>query len=181
MPMAVRQARAPPEHHLSPRCVECKPSGGDAGRDGRGREPVLQPAHGWHRAALAGGRWNRPGTPAVYTSTHLSLAAVERLQYHDPGDAPRRLLAAEIVVPDDSIIPLDPLPDGWERFPHPDETRAVGDGVLSAQDGPLGLLVPTAAFAPPEMNVVLNPRHVAFPGAVRVVSTHPFVYSPRLG
>jgi RES domain-containing protein len=40
--------------------------------------------------------------------------------------------------------------------------------------------VPTA-FAPPEMNVVLNPRHVAFPGAVRVVSTHPFVYSPRLG
>jgi len=131
-------------------------------------------------AALAGGRWNLPGTPAVYTSTHLSLAALERLQYHDPGDAPRRLESAEIEVPEGAVVPLDPLPEDWARFPHPGATRLAGDAALSAQDAPLGLLVPSAAFSPPEMNVILNPQHADFAAAVRVRSTQPFAYSPRL-
>ena len=52
-------------------------------------------------ARPAGGRWTSAGTPLVYTSAHLSLAALELLVHVDPDELPDDLVALEIEAPDD--------------------------------------------------------------------------------
>jgi RES domain-containing protein len=39
-------------------------------------------------ARLYAGRWNHAGTPMVYTSTSLALAALELFVHLNPADAP---------------------------------------------------------------------------------------------
>lgn len=55
-------------------------------------------------ARRAGGRWNAPGVPVVYTVAHLSLAVVELLVYVRPERVPDDLVALEIEVPDNLAI-----------------------------------------------------------------------------
>jgi RES domain-containing protein len=50
-------------------------------------------------ARLHGGRWNPEGVPVVYTSTTLSLAALEYLVHVDPEDVPGDLVAMRIRIP----------------------------------------------------------------------------------
>jgi RES domain-containing protein len=111
-------------------------------------------------ARLAGGRWSRPGASVVYTSTTLSLAALEILAHLDPEEAPADLVAIEIDLPDDvasESIAVDDLPAGWNRtLEHPaciaGGTRWIGEGRTVA------LSVPSA-LVPEERNVLLNPEH----------------------
>lgn len=129
-----------------------------------------------------GGRWNRPGQPAVYTATSPSLALLEWLANVDFADAPIAFVAIAYELPDDEPVtrysPGD-LPGSWRMYPVPEELRQVGVNWIDAGDT-LALLVPSAVLPlSEELNVVLNPDH---PGMVRVVESHreTITLDPRL-
>src|SRR5260370_8293317 len=74
------------------------------------------PPLGGDGARLAGGRWNFPGRPLVYTSESLALRFAECL-VHVTGPLPQDYQPVEIAVPDDAIEYLDfnTLNRGWQR------------------------------------------------------------------
>lgn len=127
-----------------------------------------------------GGRWNSEGVPVVYASYALSLAALEYLVHVDIEDAPADLVALEIEVPDGASqdeVRKEDLPEGWTRAE--DQPACVAAGDAWAEAGESLLLVVPSAIIPQERNVLLNPRH-AEAGGVRIVSSEPFCFDPRL-
>jgi len=131
-------------------------------------------------ARLWGGRWNSPGSPVVYTSGTLALAAIEYLIHIDPSDVPGDLLALTIEFPDAlaiSSVDIADLPVGWEQPTDLVACQAIGDGWIKASTSPV-LRVPSAAVRE-EFNYLLNPRH-ASAGDFANVAERPFGYDPRL-
>ena len=129
-------------------------------------------------ARRAGGRWNSPGRPVVYTSRHLSLAALELLVHVDSDTLPSDLTAFAIDVPDAlprQQIDPDVLAANWRE--QPAVTRAIGDAWLTEAAVPV-LVVPSV-LGPNEENVLLNPLHAAC-RAARVVTAGPFRFDARL-
>lgn len=126
-----------------------------------------------------GGRWNSKGVPALYTSGHLSLAALELLAHLDPDEIPRELLAFEIDVPDNlpvTRLNVSSLPPDW-KLPEHQACKQIGDAWLIRGATPV-LAVPSALI-PTELNYVINPRHPDA-AAITVIATQPFVFDPRL-
>jgi RES domain-containing protein len=105
-----------------------------------------------------GGRWNSAGRRLLYTSSHLSLAALEALVHFDADALAMEQVSADI------------LPIGWTRQEF--ATRAFGDEWLTAARTPV-LIVPSA-IVPEETNVLVNPAHPATHGVV-VVARRRFV------
>lgn len=130
-------------------------------------------------AALAGGRWNNPGRPAVYTSVHLSLAALEYLTHLEVRRAPPDLVAITIEIPERPVSTLDPeaLPADWNRLAEHPWCVAYGDDWI-AERRTLGLRVPSAII-PEEHNLILNPAHPDF-AKVIIVAERQLSFDPRL-
>lgn len=131
-------------------------------------------------ARLAGGRWNSEGTPVVYASSTLALAALEYLVHVDFEDVPDDLLAMGIDVPDDAPVQrltLKDLPDNWNRVVDHPACLEAGDAWMA--DGNALLLQVPSALIPEEENVLLNPAHPAAEG-VRVEYSRRFAFDPRL-
>ena len=129
---------------------------------------------------LAGGRWNARGTPVVYSSESLALAALEYLVNVDPETAPRDLVAMAAVIPERLAIKkisVDGLPRGWRRFPPPAELALLGTRWADALETVV-LQVPSVVV-PPESNFILNPRH---PDFTRIVpqAPIPFAFDARV-
>jgi RES domain-containing protein len=126
------------------------------------KEKYADSAFSGEGARRAGGRFNSPGRPVVYTSASLALAELEIL-VNLPTD---RLLASYVAfrahVPDAHMTTLDraALPDHWRTNPAPQAVRALGDEWLQAKSA-LALRVPSAVV-PRENNVLLNPEHPNF-------------------
>ena len=127
-------------------------------------------------ARLAGGRWNFPGRPLIYTSESLALCLAECL-VHVTGPLPNNYHAFEISVPEDAIDYLDvnTLKRGWQR--NLGYTRAIGHRWLTSKRT-LALVVPSVVL-PKSMNVLLNPVH-ARSGELHIVDRQPFRFDPRL-
>jgi RES domain-containing protein len=113
-------------------------------------------------ARLYGGRWNSPGTPVVYTATHLTLALLEQLVHLDPNRLPAAFRAFSIVLADD--LPVETV--GIAAFDVL-ACRQFGDA-WAASLRSAALVVPSAVvpaslqpgeIATDERNVLLNPRH----------------------
>ncbi|HLA09496.1 MAG TPA: RES family NAD+ phosphorylase [Pyrinomonadaceae bacterium] len=128
-------------------------------------------------AGRAGGRWNSPGRPLVYTSESIALCLAECL-VHVTGQLPSDYHVFEIAVPDAAIEYLDisTLKKAWQR--NLGDTRAVGGQWLISKRT-LALVVPSAVL-PKSMNVLLNPTHPRS-GELRIVDRQPFRFDPRLG
>jgi RES domain-containing protein len=131
-------------------------------------------------ARLYGGRWNRPGRPAVYAATSRALAALEYLVHVEPADVPGDLILLTIELPDDvRREEVDPatLPVGWNQVAGHPACQDRGDAWLAA--GASAALEAPSAPIPEERNVIVNSRH---PESVRVVEVdrRPFVFDPRL-
>jgi RES domain-containing protein len=130
-------------------------------------------------ARLYGGRWNRPGLPAVYTASSRALSVLEMLVHLQPRRLPRDLQLFTIEMPDDA--PSEVL--AAERFP-PD-WRAIGSSFcLDAGDewlrrGREAVLWVPSAVVPDEYNAILNPNH-RDAGRIQVVHRQPFGFDPRL-
>jgi RES domain-containing protein len=128
----------------------------------------------------AAGRWHEQGVRVAHAAATLSLAALEMLVRTDRAFAPRELAAVEIDVPDsvkvDRLAPED-LPRGWDAFPFPAATQALGMRWLAS--GRSAVLEVPSAVIPRERNYVIHPAH-GDARRVKVVGTTPFSFDPRL-
>jgi RES domain-containing protein len=131
-------------------------------------------------ARLAGGRWNVQGTPIVYTSATLSLAAQELFVHLDPDEVPANLLAISADIPDQmqvkTLNPTD-LPTVWRQYPAPESLAAIGTAWAESLETAV-LSVPSAVI-PQERNYLLNPIH---PDFVRIRINEPlhFAFGTRM-
>jgi RES domain-containing protein len=131
-------------------------------------------------ARVYGGRWNERGVAVVYTSSSLSLAALEGLVHLDPTEVPDDLVALTIQVPDDlssTSITVTDLPADWAQVvEHP---ACVALGTQWAKAGGTAVLRVPSAPVPEDENILLNPAHAEL-SRVAVVGQRPYTYDPRL-
>lgn len=132
-------------------------------------------------ARIHGGRWNSEGVGVIYTSSSLSLAALEMLVHLEPLTLPDDLVSLEIEVPDRprefAYADADRLPSDWRDYPAPDWAAELGDTWIKEGDF-LCLGVPSAVI-PSECNILINPAHDGM-RSVRVMSSRAFKFDTRL-
>lgn len=130
-------------------------------------------------ARLYGGRWNRKGVSALYTSEHRSLAILEFLVHASLHTLPPNLALMALTVPDENnpqTISQDELPPNWKTYPAPDRLAELGTGWLLASES-LVLKVPSV-IVPDEWNMVINPAHNNFED-VSIKTVSPFDLDSR--
>jgi RES domain-containing protein len=147
---------------------------------------LVRPRFGGTAAAFSGegarrfgGRWNSPGTPVVYLSEHLSLAALETLAHADRRRFEHDYLAFQVRVPQELALALpdDDLPSDWRARPTSVGARRVGDAWLAQGVSPV-LSVPSV-LVPEERNLLLNPAHARF-SEVAIGPPRAFRFDERL-
>ncbi len=137
------------------------------------------PANSGKGAAKHGGRWNRPGTEAIYTSQSVSLAALEILAHY--SILPRDFVLTTIRIPD-RISVFTPLiglfPKDW-NLPAPNniitEAQRLGSEWLNYK----AVLAVPSAIIPHEFNFILSPAHADFQ-YIEFRASQPFRFDPRL-
>ncbi|MCU0383986.1 MAG: RES family NAD+ phosphorylase [Cyclobacteriaceae bacterium] len=115
-------------------------------------------------AKLVGGRWNLPGTPALYTCDTISAALLERLTIDSELFASDRYVlysVMEFKIEDKHIQFYDEkqLPEGWNSIPFQHTSQAFGNAFLKV--GKLAFAVPSVVD-PSSLNIILNPLSALF-------------------
>ncbi|MGQ0696400.1 MAG: RES family NAD+ phosphorylase [Nitrospiraceae bacterium] len=127
-----------------------------------------------------GGRWNKPGTPVVYTSGTLSLAVLEYLVHVDSDILPDSLVSVKATIPEtlaiETILPSD-LPGNWRDKIIPVRLQELGTSWAKGAKTPI-LKVPSVVIEH-EWNYVLNPLHPEFPQIIWDTDIA-FSFDPRL-
>ena len=127
-----------------------------------------------------GGRWNSRGTPLVYLSASLSLAALELFVHLNAEDARLRLTAIPVTIPNGIAIDevsTDELPRGWRTEPPSDACKAFGSAWVNT--GSAALLKIPSVIVPREFNYLANPRHAAFAQLTARIA-EPFGFDDRM-
>lgn len=130
-------------------------------------------------AAIAGGRWNPVGMPALYTSLNAATAVLE-MRVHASGFVPAgNLFLVEVDIPDDLIHSgcQPALPTDWNALPIPSSTIEIGRKWLV--DGKVVAMKVPSVVCPADWNVILNPLHSDFSSA-KVLRQEPFLLDARL-
>lgn len=126
-----------------------------------------------------GGRWNSPGTPAVYTSESRALSLLEVLAGLQSPHAMQEYVLIPALFDEALVTDLNPsrLPRGWRRSPPPSATQRIGDewvtGLRSA------VLRLPSVIVPEENNYLLNPEHPDFE-RIEIGEPVAVVIDPRL-
>ncbi|MEO6410070.1 MAG: RES family NAD+ phosphorylase [Burkholderiaceae bacterium] len=116
---------------------------------------------GGEGAELSGGRWNRKGTPVVYSSTSRALACLETLVHLTQTPLPLNRYLVEIVVPRnvwDAATNFDAgQAVGWDAEPAGKVSLDWGTDWVKGARSVLAR-VPSVVVEE-EFNVLVNPRH----------------------
>ena len=121
-------------------------------------------------ARIAGGRWNSPGRPLVYTAENPALAVLEVRVHLD--------LAPDLIPDDYVLLEIDVSGLNVEKLAAvPINPTAFGDQWLAEGRTPV-LKVPSFAV-PRSFNLLINPLHPSAKGA-SVVDSQPFDFDKRL-
>jgi len=131
-------------------------------------------------ARLYGGRWNHPGTAAVYCSSTLSLSALEYFVHLEPALAPKELVAIRAIIPPEvhlDEINFDDLPPDWRLYPASETLKDIGSAWVRSGTS-AGFVVPSS-IVPYESNVLLSPAHPDFV-KIRVGGAEVFSFDPRM-
>jgi len=109
-----------------------------------------------------GGRWTRPGIPAVYLAGTASGALLEILVHGEALALLPTYRLYRVEFPDGELTRIDEsgLPATWRSAPAPSQLADLGDAWASGNKT-LALAVPSAIM-PVETNYVVNPRHPNF-------------------
>jgi RES domain-containing protein len=111
-------------------------------------------------AELTGGRWNRKGTPMVYTSSSIALACLETL-VHLGQQLPLNRYLVQIEIPQalwDVRTKFDPaIHVRWDA--EPPGLVSLDWGTQWAQSGAALVAEVPAIVVPEQANLLLNPRH----------------------
>lgn len=132
-------------------------------------------------AEKSGGRWNRVGTPLVYTSTTRALACLETVVHLAKKPLPLNRYLVQITVPVSAwsaATELDPAAHvGWDAEPAGKASMDWGTSWVGSI-GTLLARVPSV-IVPEEFNVLINPAH---PDAVGLKATkvRKWLYDARL-
>lgn len=126
-----------------------------------------------------GGRFNSPGTRAVYAAESLALALVEALVGLTDYEDLYRYVFLRVELDGDHVeaLPRGELPDGWDARPPTAASRQVGNAWLS-EGHPLALRVPSVVV-PYSYNYMLNPEHPSF-SEIEVHDAEELPVDPRL-
>jgi RES domain-containing protein len=129
-------------------------------------------------AALYPGRWNKKGTPVLYTGESKEIALLENIVHIPPLIAPK-LDILEIEIPDSSITELttENLPPNWYKFPAPVILAEIGQEWIE-NGKTIALKVPSSIIYTAN-NVVLNCNHPDY-NAVKILSRKEFYFDSRL-
>jgi RES domain-containing protein len=110
-----------------------------------------------------GGRWNSRGTPMVYCSSSLALAAIELFVHLEPAQAPADLVSISATLPEGEpgcALNHADLPDEWwtdDVLTAERSTRDLGDEWIRSAAS-LAMSVPSVPIRA-EWNVLVNPLH----------------------
>ncbi len=133
-------------------------------------------------ASLSGGRWNSPGLPVLYTSSHLSLCVLQ-VFVNIPSRLRDDLTAFEAVrlsIPDDAGVAEIGIGEFEAMLAAVDPQaacRASGDRWIAA--GRALVLAAPSVIVPEELNLMLNPAHPRM-SDVAIVSSRRFAFDAPL-
>ena len=146
---------------------------------------ALHPVWSGEGARLKGGRWNQPGTPAIYAATSYASAVLEVLVHGNIGRMPRGFRYVTIDIPADAMIDRvapEAVP-GWDGLP-PRASCAFGEAWLRRREA-LVLLVPSVVTNGLDLHAMVNPLHPDFAriaiGEEQTVRWDLRLLSPRAG
>ncbi len=123
-----------------------------------------------------GGRWNPPGTSAVYAAENRALCVLERLAHL--VQLPRDDAFTRIVIPSETAsvaLRRTELPHGWDDPVEHGSTQALAAKLLKD----VAVLRVPSIVVPDEWCLVLNPEHPDFQ-QIRFGAPKPFRYDHRL-
>lgn len=129
------------------------------------RKKRLSDAFTGEGARIGGGRWNHIGTPVVYVSETLSLAALELFIHFTRKDIKlsKSLFSIPVDIPKSlkiTVVSIKDLNSDWRMSPPSNSTKDIG--TEWAQKGVSPILRVPSAVIPEENNLVLNPKHADF-------------------
>lgn len=132
-------------------------------------------------AALAGGRWNEKGTPAVYASASIALACLETLVHLGSAGLPLNRYLVRIDVADAlwrARRRLASPPVGWDAIP-PGRV-SIDEGQRWLSGAATALLEVPSVIVPEEFNVLINPKHPDA-AALKATKLRKWMYDGRFG
>jgi RES domain-containing protein len=112
-------------------------------------------------ARRAGGRWNRSGTPMLYTAASIALACLETIVHLGGDDLPLNRYLVRIDVPDklwaaarrfDAAARV-----GWDAVPYGKVSLDAGEAWANSRGS--ALFVIPSVIVPEETDVLINPLH----------------------
>ncbi|MDY0077213.1 MAG: RES family NAD+ phosphorylase [Bacteroidales bacterium] len=129
-------------------------------------------------AALYPGRWNKKGTPVLYTGESKEIALLETIVHIPPMLIPD-LDILTIEIPDDSITEIiaTNLPPNWFKYPAPEILSEIGESWIS-EGKTLALKVPSCIITS-SFNYILNCNHKDF-NRIKIFDHSEFLFDPRL-
>ena len=118
------------------------------------------------------GRWNKPGTKAVYCSESIALCTLEWLANQGLLVSAFNYYRYSIEIPESSIIrfSLKQLPKNWRATPATEITRDFAEKYLFSDQRKLAIVVPSVVI-PEEYNLVINPLHDSFTQAAKTIKS----------
>ncbi|HJV73925.1 MAG TPA: RES family NAD+ phosphorylase [Noviherbaspirillum sp.] len=134
-------------------------------------------------AKRTGGRWNRIGTPMLYSAGNIALACLETFVHLNSGGLPLNRYLVELVIPDElweKAVRLDLTGRkyiGWDAMPYGKVSLDLGDQ-WAAEKASVLLIVPSA-IVPEEFNVLINPAHPDA-AAISAKKIRKWLYDPRM-
>lgn len=129
-------------------------------------------------ASLYPGRWNKKGTPVLYTGESIEIALLENIVHTPPMIIPE-LDILTIEIPDDSITELTSthLPPNWHQFPAPTILSEIGQRWVDDKKT-IALKVPSS-IVHSASNIILNCKHKDYK-KVKILSQKKFYFDTRL-
>jgi len=129
-------------------------------------------------AAMFGGRWNKKGSPVLYTGENKEIALLETIVHTPPLLIPA-LVILTLEIPDDSIttIEIKSLPENWTVYPAPVVLSEIGERWIK-EGKTIALKVPSCIIHSSH-NYILNCRHPEY-SRVRLIDHRNFKFDSRL-
>lgn len=129
-------------------------------------------------AAIYGGRWNKIGSPVLYTGENKEIALLETIVHTPPMLIPN-LDILILEIPNDSIteLSIENLPKNWTDYPAPTILSEIAEKwILEAKT--IALKVPSCIIHTTH-NYILNCRHPKY-SDVKLISRKNFHFDSRL-
>jgi len=129
-------------------------------------------------AAMFGGRWNKKGTPVLYTGESKEIALLEIIVHTPPMLVPN-LDVLKIEIPDSiSEITIKSLPKNWKDYPAPTILSELAERWIK-EAKTIALKVPSCVVFSSH-NYILNCRHPEYSKRMKILKHENFHFDSRL-